>query len=169
VLPACIAASHPRADDVAARFAEGGVATPREAVALLRRDFRALDVRTERERAGPGAALAGAAHVPLIHATWQEPADARAQPATQAVNADFLAQVSAAFPEGPIKAKIVVHCSDGRGRSVAALRACEAAGYSRLVGIRGGWAGGAGSRAHGRRHCAGRPFRDRSGTVAHHR
>ena len=53
-------------------------------------------------------------------------------------NPGFEAAVSAAFPN-KAEAKIIVSCSDGRQRAVAALEALEAMGYERLVLLRGGF------------------------------
>ena len=51
-------------------------------------------------------------------------------------NPGFEAAVSAAFPN-KAEAKIIVSCSDGRQRAVAALETLEAMGYERLVLLRG--------------------------------
>ena len=52
-------------------------------------------------------------------------------------NPGFEAAVSAAFPN-KAEAKIIVSCSDGRQRAVAALETLEAMGYERLVCCGGG-------------------------------
>ena len=51
-------------------------------------------------------------------------------------NPGFEAAVSAAFPN-KAEAKIIVSCSDGRQRAVAALETLEAMGYERLVLLQG--------------------------------
>ena len=121
------------------RFAEseGGVATPEEAWALLTRGgYAALDVRTPDEH---GYAIPGAANIPLITGSWRFDAVAkRRAPQAQARNAGFLAAVAARFPDRA--APLLVHCSDGRTRTLAALRALDAAGYTRLAGLKGGFA-----------------------------
>lgn len=58
--------------------------------------------------------------------------------AGKARNAGFVDAVRAAFPD-PAIAKIIVSCSDGRQRAVAALDALEEAGYSNLVLLKGGF------------------------------
>jgi len=120
-----------------ARLADGGVATPREAWALLTRGgFSALDVRTADESS---YGITGAANVPLVSAVWRFDAAAkRRAPQAQARNAAFLRDVSRRFPDRA--APLLVHCSDGRGRTLAALRGLEAAGYTRLAGLKGGFA-----------------------------
>jgi len=58
--------------------------------------------------------------------------------ANKARNVEFLASVRAQFPD-PASAKIMVCCSDGRQRAVAALDALDEAGYANLVLLRGGF------------------------------
>ena len=120
-----------------ARYADGGVVTPKEAWALLTRGgFKALDVRTADEAS---YAVAGAAHVPIITGAWRYDAATRQRaPAEQRRNESFCRDVAARFPEP--STPLLVHCSDGRARSMAALRALEAVGYTRLAGIKGGYA-----------------------------
>jgi len=55
-----------------------------------------------------------------------------------AVDDDFVAEVEKEFPDKK-KASIVVVCSDGRQRAVAALEMLEEAGYERLVLLQGGF------------------------------
>jgi len=55
----------------------------------------------------------------------------------QTKNPDFITKVNQIFPDK--KAKIIVACSDGRGRAIQALEALDAAGYSNIVGLRGGF------------------------------
>lgn len=52
-------------------------------------------------------------------------------------NAEFMTQVTQRFPDKA--AKIIVVCSDGRQRSVAALEQLDAAGYQHLVLLQGGY------------------------------
>jgi hypothetical protein len=51
---------------------------------------------------------------------------------------DFVANVKREFPDKK-KSSIVVVCSDGRQRAVAALEMLEEAGYERLVLLKGGF------------------------------
>jgi rhodanese-related sulfurtransferase len=99
--------------------------TPVEAEALLRDGWVYLDVRSipEFESGHPS----GAANIPLLHM-----AGGRMAP-----NGDFQAVVEANFAKD---AKIVVGCKAGpRSRQAAAL--LEAAGYTNVVDMRGGYHG----------------------------
>ena len=55
---------------------------------------------------------------------------------TQTANSEFVEQVKAKFPQD---AKIVILCSDGRLRTMAALRALDEAGFTKIVGMKGGY------------------------------
>jgi rhodanese-related sulfurtransferase len=98
---------------------------PKEAAALLADGWVYLDVRSipEFDAGHP----AGAANVPLSHQV-----NGRMSP-----NADFRRVVEASFPKD---AKIVVGCKAG-GRSMQAATQMEAAGYTNVVVMRGGFHG----------------------------
>lgn len=78
--------------------------------------------------------------VPIVTSTGYrfEPSAGTKVFAGKARNAGFVDAVRAAFPD-PAIAKIIVSCSDGRQRAVAALDALEEAGYSNLVLLKGGF------------------------------
>jgi rhodanese-related sulfurtransferase len=99
--------------------------TPPEAAELVASGWTYLDVRSipEFEQGHP----AGAANVPLLHF-----ANGRMSP-----NADFQKVVAANFPRD---AKLVVGCKVG-SRSLQAAALLEAAGYTSVVDMRGGYAG----------------------------
>jgi rhodanese-related sulfurtransferase len=99
--------------------------TPSEAAALLAEGWSYLDVRSipEFEEGHP----VGAANVPLLHLS-----SGRMSP-----NADFQKVVSANFSPD---AKLVVGCKAG-GRSLQAAALLEAAGYTSVVDMRGGFHG----------------------------
>lgn len=113
------------------------MATPRETWALITRgQYACLDVRTPDEA---GYNIPSAVNVPLIMGSWRfDSAAKRRAPQQQARNDAFLARVVKRFPDRA--APLVVHCSDGRKRTLAALQALDAAGYTHLVGLRGGFA-----------------------------
>jgi rhodanese-related sulfurtransferase len=98
---------------------------PKEAAALLADGWLYLDVRSipEFEQGHP----AGAANVPLLHFL-----NGRMAP-----NPDFKRVVEANYPKD---AKLVVGCKMG-GRSLQAATFLEAAGYTSVVDMRGGFAG----------------------------
>jgi rhodanese-related sulfurtransferase len=99
--------------------------TPSEAAALLADGWSYLDVRSipEFEEGHP----AGAANVPLLHVT-----NGRMTP-----NGDFQKVVTANFAPDT---KLVVGCKAG-GRSLQAAALLEAAGYTSVVDMRGGFHG----------------------------
>ena len=49
-----------------------------------------------------------------------------------------MAQVELAFPDKD-EAKLLIACSNGRNYSMDALEALDEAGYTNLVGLRGGY------------------------------
>jgi rhodanese-related sulfurtransferase len=110
---------------------------PAEAATLLDEGWAYLDVRSipEFEEGHP----VGAANVPLLHRL-----DGRMAP-----NPDFQRVVEANFAKD---AKIVVGCKAG-GRSLQAATLMEAAGYTSLIDMRGGFHGERDS--FGRVSCAG--------------
>ena len=99
--------------------------TPPEAAALMAEGWNYLDVRSIPEF--EGGHPVGAANVPLLHL-----ANGRMSP-----NDDFEKVVTANFPRD---AKLVVGCKVG-GRSLQAAALLEAAGYTSVVDMRGGFAG----------------------------
>jgi rhodanese-related sulfurtransferase len=111
--------------------------TPPEAAALLAEGWSYLDVRSIPEF--EGGHPTGAANVPLLHF----------QGGRMAPNPDFQRVVGANFSQDT---KIVVGCKSG-GRSLQAAGLLEAAGYTSVVDMRGGFHGE--QDAFGRVACAG--------------
>ena len=111
--------------------------TPKEGWALLTRGgFTPLDVRSPDEHS---YTVAGAVNVPIISGSWRfDAATKQRAPKEQRRNDAFLRDVAQRFPDA--SSPLLVHCSDGRSRSMSALRALEAVGYTRLAGIKGGYA-----------------------------
>ncbi|HEX3905614.1 MAG TPA: rhodanese-like domain-containing protein [Polyangia bacterium] len=99
--------------------------TPPEAADLLATGWSYLDVRSIPEF--EGGHPTGAANVPLMHFE-----NGRMSP-----NPDFQKVVAANFPPD---AKLVVGCKAG-GRSLQAAALLEAAGYTSVVDMRGGFHG----------------------------
>jgi rhodanese-related sulfurtransferase len=106
--------------------------SPQEAAQLLDQGWRDLDVRSipEFDEGHPE----GAFNIPLLHA----------QAGRMAPNPDFQGVVEAEFPKDTA---IVVGCKVG-GRSLQAAALLEAAGYTKVVDMRGGF--------HGERDMLGR-------------
>jgi rhodanese-related sulfurtransferase len=99
--------------------------TPREAKELLDRGYKYLDVRSipEFDEGHP----AGAYNVPLV-----QPGRGRMLP-----NTDFEKVIAKHFPKGD---PLVIGCGSGP-RSTRAAEMLEAAGWTGLVEMRGGWNG----------------------------
>jgi rhodanese-related sulfurtransferase len=99
--------------------------TATEAARLVNEGWTYLDVRSipEFEQGHP----LGAVNIPLMHA----------QAGRMAPNPDFRNVVEATFPR---EAKLVVGCKMG-GRSLQAAALLEAAGYTQIVDVRGGFSG----------------------------
>jgi rhodanese-related sulfurtransferase len=99
--------------------------TPPEAAELLKQGWRYLDVRSipEFEDGHP----TGAANIPLLHL----------QAGRMVPNPDFQRVVEANFEKG---APLVIGCKSG-GRSAQAAALLEAAGYTQVVDMRGGFGG----------------------------
>jgi len=75
--------------------------------------------------------------VPMIDAVPKYDAALQKKVYNQTPNKDFLARVMKVFPNK--EAKIIISCSDGRNRAVQALEALDEAGYTNIVGLRGGY------------------------------
>ena len=98
---------------------------PPEAAELLKQGWRYVDVRSIPEF--DGGHPQGAANVPLLHM----------QGGRMAPNPDFLRVMQANFPKD---SQLVLGCKAGP-RSVQAAALLEAAGYTSVVDMRGGFHG----------------------------
>ena len=77
--------------------------------------------------------------VPLIQAAWRfDPASKRRVPLEQQINKTFVADVWRAVG-GELDRPLLLFCSDGRERTLAALLRLEEAGWKCLVGLQGGY------------------------------
>jgi rhodanese-related sulfurtransferase len=100
--------------------------SPQEALALVQNEgYVYVDVRSVQEY--EGGHPAGSYNVPLMHAS----------PAGMQPNADFLAVMEKTFPKD---AKLLLGCMAGN-RSMRAIAALQAAGYTDTVDQRAGWGG----------------------------
>ena len=116
------------------KFPEAGVCSVDEARVLnAEGDYTFLDVRSKTEYEYK---IAGSVNIPIINATWKFDAVEKRKVPAQTVNADFVKQVAAKFKPD---AKLIITCSDGRTRSMSALQALDEAGYTNIVGMRGGF------------------------------
>jgi rhodanese-related sulfurtransferase len=102
--------------------------SPKEAQQKLSEGWTYVDVRTTQEFAAGHPA--GAVNVPLLHSA----------PGGMTPNPDFIRVMTAAFPKD---AKIVVGCKTGV-RSLRALQALQAEGFTSVLDQRAGWDGARG-------------------------
>merc|ERR1712232_314673 len=125
--------------DVVRRFPEAGVCTVKEARVLLEEGYTWLDVRTDQEWDEGHIPEGIAEHVPLIIAgsrRFDSETGTRVFK-DQKANPSFIRNVQDIFPNKD--AKILVACSDSRSRAMMALEALDEAGYTNIVGIKGGY------------------------------
>ncbi len=99
--------------------------SPTEAHDLMGLGYRYVDVRSVPEYEQGHAE--GAVNAPLMHATGMG----------MAPNGEFTAVIAANFAKD---AKLILACKAG-GRSQRAAMVLEAAGFTELVEMRGGWSG----------------------------
>ena len=121
-----------------AKFAtEGGVCDVEEARVLEEEaGYKFLDVRSKAEHEYK---IGGCINVPLINAVFRFNVELKRKVPEQSANANFIADVQAKFPDKA--SKLIIFCSDGRIRTLSALRALDEAGYTMIVGMRGGYNG----------------------------
>ena len=100
-----------------------------------------LDVRTEFEFDEGYAALAPgvklAVNIPIIKAKPYFNSETNSRDYRQSPNKDFVKMVEKKYPDKDTK--IMITCSDGSKRTIMALMALDEAGYTNLVGMRGGY------------------------------
>ncbi len=111
------------------KFESGGVCSPLESLALIKARWVAIDVRTPEEHSAHK--VPGAVNVPLMYAQWRH-----RNTVAQRRNSNFIQTLAMLYPDK--STPLLIYCSDGRQRSIAALHALDAAGYTRLVGLHGG-------------------------------
>lgn len=122
-------------------FPDEGIASIEQARALTADcGYVFLDVRTKPEvdrTSAIGLGRQKAFQVPIINGVSQWSSEANDKVIVQSPNTDFVAQCQKVglTPES----KIVVYCSDGRKRSIMALIALDEAGYTNIVGMKGGF------------------------------
>lgn len=103
---------------------------------MERGGYTLLDVRPALELDVVGR-VRGCVNIPVEDAQWVYNAVSRAKEVQRSANAEFLEQVQRRFPD--LETPLVVGCSDGRAYAIEALEALEEAGYTRLVGLKGGF------------------------------
>jgi rhodanese-related sulfurtransferase len=95
-----------------------------------------LDVRPSLELEAAGK-VKGCVNIPIVNSKWVYDAEAQKKVTQKEPNAAFVDMVKKRFPN--TEAPLLIACSDGRTYSIDALEALDEAGYTRLVGLRGGY------------------------------
>jgi len=101
---------------------------------LLDLGYKWLDVRSAPEHDEEHPTLS--VNIPIINAKRRFNSETKQREYIQTVNEDFIAQVEKKFPDK--ETKLIIGCSDGRLRSINALEALDEAGYTNIVGAKGG-------------------------------
>lgn len=95
-----------------------------------------LDVRPELELEETGR-VKGSINVPIMNAKWKYDPEEKKKVVEKSDNPDFVKMVEKKIPNKDTP--IMVGCSDGTTYSIDALMALEDAGYTTLVGLKGGF------------------------------
>ena len=111
-----------------------GIANIFEVRCLLDLGYKWLDVRSAPEHDEEHPTLS--VNIPIINAKRRFNSETKQREYIQTVNEDFIAQVEKKFPDK--ETKLIIGCSDGRLRSINALEALDEAGYTNIVGAKGG-------------------------------
>mmetsp|Transcript_38072 Transcript_38072/g.84795 ORF Transcript_38072/g.84795 Transcript_38072/m.84795 type:complete len:235 (+) Transcript_38072:61-765(+) len=119
------------------KFPEDGVATVEQARCLFSAlGYAYLDVRPalEYEEAGK---VVGSVNIPFMNSKRVWNAKEGKKVIEKAANPDFIKTVQKRFPKKD--QPLLVACSDGRSYSIDALEALDGAGYTNIVGLKGGY------------------------------
>ncbi|KAI7844653.1 hypothetical protein COHA_001742 [Chlorella ohadii] len=121
-----------------AAFPEKSVASVEEARCLIEKGgYIFLDVRPPIELEEEGR-FAGATNIPLVHAERVFDAASGKRELEEWTNEDFVDQVKWRFPD--LNTPLLVGDADGARLAVEALELLDDAGYTCLVGLKGGFA-----------------------------
>eukprot|EP00746_Dinoflagellata_sp_MGD_P007650 gnl/MRDRNA2_/MRDRNA2_115179_c0_seq1.p1 gnl/MRDRNA2_/MRDRNA2_115179_c0~~gnl/MRDRNA2_/MRDRNA2_115179_c0_seq1.p1 ORF type:complete len:345 (+),score=83.18 gnl/MRDRNA2_/MRDRNA2_115179_c0_seq1:79-1113(+) len=124
--------------EVEGKFPDAGIADGFEARALLAMGYTWLDVRTPIEY-GEGS-VPGAVNIPIVTGSRRFDSETNTRlfkKENQQPNVDFIKEVEKKFPDK--SAKLLIACSDARQRAISALEALDEAGYTNIVGVKGGY------------------------------
>lgn len=123
--------------EVKGSFPEKAVATVDEARVLYSEaGYKYLDVRPSAEVDQVGK-FKGAINIPIMNAKFVYDSKEQKKVMQKSPNPDFVQQVKRKFPN--LDTPLLIGCSDGKTYSIDALVALEEAGYTHLVGLRGGY------------------------------
>jgi rhodanese-related sulfurtransferase len=133
------AAAYPQnVAEVGRSFPAKGVATIEEARALLDLGYTYVDVRPTAEIEDQGK-LRVCAIVPFKNGKSAYNSATQQREVIKSANPNFVKEFTARFPKKDHK--ILIACSTGKECSIGALMALEAAGYTHLTGLKGGFLG----------------------------
>lgn len=117
-------------------FPEKAIANHEETRVLLDHGYIWLDVRSKAE--AEEERIVGSVNIPLINATKKFDSEVGDRVLKQGKkNPDFMSQIEKKFKNK--EQKILVGCSGGRNRAIQALQMLDEAGYTNIVGIKGGF------------------------------
>lgn len=118
-------------------FPDKGVATVEEARALYSDlGYTYLDVRPALEIEEVGK-FKGAVNIPLKNMTKKYNTETRQKEYIKDDNRDFISTVKRRYPK--TDHPLLIGCSDGKAYSIDALEALDDAGYTNIVGLKGGY------------------------------
>lgn len=118
-------------------FPDKGIATPDEARVLYSdMGYTYLDVRPALELEAAGK-FKGCVNVPLVNAKWRYDPELKKKVLEKEDNPQFMDLIKKKFPN--LEHPLLVGCSDGTTYSIDALEALDEAGYTNIVGLRGGY------------------------------
>eukprot|EP00245_Coleochaete_scutata_P005508 TRINITY_DN19132_c0_g1_i1.p1 TRINITY_DN19132_c0_g1~~TRINITY_DN19132_c0_g1_i1.p1 ORF type:complete len:272 (+),score=62.04 TRINITY_DN19132_c0_g1_i1:68-883(+) len=123
--------------EVLAEFPEKAIASVEEARVLYSEGgYTYLDVRSKLEIDEVGK-IRNSVNIPMVKAWRVFSKEENKKVVKKEPNADFLSEIQKKFPKKD--AKLLIACSDGNAYSMDALIALDEAGYTNLVGLKGGY------------------------------
>lgn len=121
---------------VSEEFPDKMIANTEEARCLIDQGYKMLDVRSDLEIDNIGK-WKGAITVPFVFAKFRYDAEQKKKVADKTPNDNFVAMVEKKIPNK--ETPLLVCCADGTQYSLDALEALDEAGYSCIVGMKGGY------------------------------
>ncbi|KAF8055921.1 STR16 [Scenedesmus sp. PABB004] len=120
-----------------AAFPDDGVADAEQARCLYSNGgYTYLDVRSALEVEDVGK-VKDSVNIPFVNARKVYDAETRTKKVVKEDNPDFIRMVEKRFPSKD--AKLLIGCGNGTQYSISALEALDEAGYTNIVGLRGGY------------------------------
>lgn len=123
-------------EEVKEAFPEKMIANVEEARCLIAQGYTFLDVRSELELDAIGK-WKGGVSVPFVNAKWRYDPEEKKKVVDKEDNPNFIAMLQKKIPNKDTP--IIVACADGTQYSLDALEQMDEAGYTNLVGLKGGY------------------------------